>query len=67
MEYVALGRLEEISARHGELLQIRPKAANARALGSTTDPEGKPAQTLPRGFYLRSSFTNSILQQHFMR
>ena len=67
MEYVALGRLEEISARHGEILQIRPKAANARVLGETTDSEGQPAQTLPRGFYLRSSFTNQLLDEYYAR
>ncbi len=66
MEYVALGRLHEISAHHGELLQIRPKAANARVLGYTTDSEGKPAKTLPRGFYLRSRFTSSLLQQYYV-
>lgn len=65
MEYVALGRLHEISAHHGELLQIRPKAANAHALGDTTDNEGKPAKTLPRGFYLRSRFTNSLLKKFY--
>jgi DNA mismatch repair protein MutH len=65
MEYVALGRLEELSARHGELLQIRPKAANARALGETTGIDGQPAQTLPRGFYLRSEFTNEMLKAHY--
>jgi DNA mismatch repair protein MutH len=65
MEYVALGRLHEISAHHGELLQIRPKAANAQALGDTTDSEGKPAKTLPRGFYLRSRFTNKLLKKFY--
>lgn len=67
MEYVALGRLEELSARHGELLQIRPKAAHARILGETTGMDGQPAQTLPRGFYLRSGFTNGILNAHYGR
>lgn len=66
MEHVALGRLEEISAHHGELLQIRPKAANARVLGETTDSEGNPAQTLPRGFYLRSRFTNALLARQYV-
>ena len=65
MEYVALGRLEDISARHGEVLQIRPKAANARVLGETTNSEGMPTKTLPRGFYLRSRFTNEILRTHY--
>lgn len=67
MEMVCLGRLEEISARHGEWLQIRPKAANARVLGDTTDASGQPAKTLPRGFYLRSAFTNDLLARYFTR
>ena len=62
---IVLGRLEEISARHGNCLQIRPKAASARALTGTADASGAPAQTLPRGFYLRASFTATILRRAF--
>ena len=65
MEYVALGRLDEISAHHGELLQIRPKAAHRSVLGATTNNEGQPSLTTPRGFYLRSRFTGALLRQHF--
>lgn len=64
MERVATGELDRISARHGQVLQIRPKAANARALGRFHDEDGLPAETLPRGFYLRASFTREILQAH---
>jgi DNA mismatch repair protein MutH len=67
MEMVCLGRLDELSARHGEWLQIRPKAANARVLGDTTDALGQPAKTLPRGFYLRTAFTNRLLATHYAR
>ncbi len=66
MELVSLGRLDQISARHGEVLQIRPKAANARALRKTTDENGAPLLTLPRGFYLRSLFTAALLARHFV-
>lgn len=66
MELVSLGRLDQISSRHGEVLQIRPKAANARALRKTTDEEGIPLLTLPRGFYLRSLFTAALLARHFV-
>lgn len=55
------GNLNSISAHYGEYLQIRPKAANSRALCNTVDGEGHNIQTLPRGFYLRSSFTQSII------
>ncbi len=32
MDMIVLGQVERITARHGEYLQIRPKAANAKAL-----------------------------------
>lgn len=65
MELIVIGKLEQISARHGTWLQIRPKAANARALCTTFDAQGVPAETLPRGFYLRSSFTRMLLAEHY--
>ena len=61
MDMVAMGELDHINSRYGRYLQIRPKAANARALGQAYDEEGLPAATLPRGFYLRTSFTRQIL------
>ena len=65
MDRICLGQLDAISARDGEVLQIRPKAAHSRILCETSGDDGAPAQTLPRGFYLRSQFTRSILQQHY--
>ncbi len=67
MESVALGQFESLDARHGEVLQIRPKAANSRVLVEATGPEGEPIQTLPRGFYLRPKFTNALLQAHYFK
>ena len=61
MEAVCLGRLEQISARHGNVLQIRPKAANSRVLAESVDGEGESCLTQPRGFYLRAGFTARIL------
>ena len=65
MDLVVMGQLGEISAHHGTWLQIRPKAANARVLCTTFDESGAPAETLPRGFYLRPVFTRSLLKQHY--
>ncbi len=65
MEMVCLGRLEEITARLGQALQIRPKAANARVRTAAIGPEGERVLTNPRGFYLRPSFTREILRRHF--
>ena len=61
MEKVMLGNLDQLSARLGKYLQIRPKARDARSLRTGTDEEGRLIQTLPRGFYLRVSFTQQIL------
>ena len=65
MEFIQLGRIHEISAHHGNCLQIRPKAANKHALSNTTNEDGESVQTLPRGFYLRPGFTHEILQRHY--
>ena len=67
MEVIALGKFESLDARHGEVLQIRPKAANSRVLVDAIGPDGKKIQTLPRGFYLRPSFTNNLLQAHYYK
>jgi DNA mismatch repair protein MutH len=61
-ELIANGWVELITAHRGRVLQIRPKAANARERTWTTDPEGGLVETLPRGFYLRRSFTAAILR-----
>ena len=57
---VSLGQLEEITASMGDYLQIRPKAAHGQSLCYGFDAEGNKVLTLPRGFYLRASFTNTI-------
>lgn len=64
MEFIATGELDSVSSSLGQYLQIRPKAANAAALGKSYSREGLAVSTLPRGFYLRSSFTRSILKEY---
>lgn len=58
---IVTGRLEELDARYGDYLQVRPKAANAKSLCYGYDRKGSKVLTLPRGFYLRASFTQKIL------
>ncbi len=58
---IILGHLETLDATVGDVLQIRPKAVNGRSLCYGYDSEGNKVKTLPRGFYLRSTFTRSIL------
>lgn len=65
MELISLGQVETITAHQGEYLQIRPKAANSSAITTGIGSDGLRKQTLPRGFYLRTTFTNQILRKHF--
>ena len=65
MELISMGQVETITAHLGEYLQIRPKAANGSVLTTGIGSKGQKKQTLPRGFYLRTLFTNQILQEQF--
>ena len=65
MDLVCLGQLEQITSHIGECLQIRPKAANAQSRRWGVGDQGQRIRTLPRGFYLRSRFTASLLRDHY--
>jgi DNA mismatch repair protein MutH len=62
MDMVIHGKVEEISGSIGTYLHIRPKAANASILTKSLDAYGDDIKTLPRGFYLRSCFTQQIIE-----
>ncbi len=66
MEFIVLGKVHQITAQHGEHLQLRPKAANSKALTKAYGVNGQPIRTMPRGFYFRTQFTSRILANHFM-
>ncbi len=66
MDLIVLGQVEKITARHGEVLQLRPKAANSRVLTAAIGEFGQSIMTQPRGFYLKKSFTGSLLARHFL-
>ena len=61
MEYITLGRLTQITARIGEVMQLRPKGANSHAITKGIGADGSLVETLPLGFYLRKEFTAGIL------
>ncbi|WP_253306272.1 DNA mismatch repair endonuclease MutH [unidentified bacterial endosymbiont] len=61
MDHIVLGDIAQISAHRGEVLQLRPKAANSRARTAAVDHQGRPISTLPLGFYLRTAFTAQLL------
>ncbi|TCP96603.1 DNA mismatch repair protein MutH [Cricetibacter osteomyelitidis] len=64
MDYIVLGKLHQINARIGEVLQLRPKGANSKAVTKGIGQQGELIDTLPLGFYLRKEFTAEILQQY---
>lgn len=61
MDMIALGRVNQITAKTGEYLQIRPKAAHSRIKTAGIGRDGKMVETLPKGFYLKKNFTQQIL------
>ncbi len=61
VELLATGRHEEINARLGLLMQLRPKARDASYRDVGADETGAPGAVSPRGFYLRARFTAEIL------
>jgi len=65
MEKIALGKIEQISARDGQVLQLRPKAANGSVVTDAYGEEGQLIKVRPRGFYLKKEFTQDIINQQF--
>jgi len=63
-DMIVLGEVEKIHGKHGQVLQLRPKAANAKAKTQAFDSNGKPFMTLPRGFYLKIPFTQMLLHKN---
>ncbi|MCG9729933.1 DNA mismatch repair endonuclease MutH [Shewanella sp. Isolate13] len=63
MEFISMGQVDKVTARHGEVLQLRPKAANSQVLTDSIGRDGELTQTNPRGFYLKTQFTQRILSQ----
>lgn len=61
-----MGELEKVSSHFGEVLQIRPKAADSSITTTGISSSGDKISTLPRGFYLRKCFTQSILKNHII-
>ena len=65
MDLIVLGHIEQITARYGEVLQLRPKGMNGQALTDAYGPNGSRIRTRPRGFYLKKHFTQALLNAYF--
>lgn len=62
---IGRGDVESITAHLGRFLQVRPKAAHGGVRRRAIDTDGTLIHTLPRGFYLRTRFTEAILRRNF--
>jgi len=60
-DLLGLGHFDQLDARWGQALQVRPKAADSHARTWALDANAQWVQVNPRGFYLRKSFTHSVL------
>ena len=60
-EMLTIGDYQNLTAKVGTYLQMRPKAANSNVLRKAINREGEPQLIVPRGFYLRTIFTKQIL------
>lgn len=65
VELISFGQHQQINASIGEVLQLRPKAANASVRTDAFDENGQPNKAPPKGFYLRSQFTQSLINEQF--
>jgi DNA mismatch repair protein MutH len=62
-----LGQTDNLSAKIGTYLQIRPKAAHSRILNPGINEHGDTILINPKGFYLRTTLTQKILTEQYCR
>jgi DNA mismatch repair protein MutH len=62
MGLIGAGKVEMLTARSGRWLQVRPKAATGSVRTVSFGSDGEWIATVPRGFYLRTSFTRALLR-----
>jgi DNA mismatch repair protein MutH len=63
---IGRGDVETLTARVGRWLQVRPKAASSRSRRRGLDRDGEMTDVIPRGFYLRASFTARIVAENYL-
>mgnify|MGYP006289905891 CR=1 FL=1 len=62
----ARGEVDRISSDLGEILQIRPKGADARDTTWAPGAAGERVRTMRRGFYLRPGFVLRLFEAAFL-
>lgn len=64
-EALQLGYAKNLSSKLGTYLHLRPKAANSKVLVDYLEENGNFTKIVPKGFYLRTSFTREIIKCSF--
>lgn len=59
---VGRGGVDALDARLGQALQVRPKARHGGMRVRAPGEDEVPTSTMPRGFYLRATFTAGIVR-----
>jgi len=62
---LSMGEVDQISAKLGTYLQLRPKAAHSRVLSRTVSNNDETPLRNPKGFYLRTTLTKKILEENY--
>ena len=58
---IGRGGVEALTAHLGTVMQVRPKAAHSQIRSLAFDEDGAPMVHNPRGFYLRATFTATLI------
>jgi DNA mismatch repair protein MutH len=59
---IAIGGIEQLTARTGRWLQVRPKGASGRDRTWSVGADESWVRAVPRGFYLRTTLTKALLR-----
>jgi DNA mismatch repair protein MutH len=63
--HIGRGDVESVTGHLGRFLQVRPKASDSHSRRLARDADGISFEALPRGFYLRATFTERVVRAHF--
>lgn len=64
-EMLQCGQAHILNAKYGNYLHIRPKAASSKVMQKTKSLDGADISVVPKGFYLRTRFTNKVISNQF--
>ncbi|HXK00556.1 MAG TPA: DNA mismatch repair endonuclease MutH [Buchnera sp. (in: enterobacteria)] len=64
MDLIILGGIEDITGKNGTVLQVLKRSSNCSYLTHAIGKHGEVIFTVPRYFYLKKTFTFTILKHH---